>query len=196
MARIQSGAVEQEALRMIAILMASSTRTAPKAHGIDDLQTLVLDGEDMEMVAAAMEEQGKKHSGPLPAAFLRDASNIRKSGYLVLIGCKGRPKGFPATIDRPLDCGACGYKSCEQLDKARLRRGTDFGGPVCAIQSIDLGIAVGSAAKMAMELNADNRIMYTIGATAMSLKLMDSDIILGIPISISGKSPFFDRKKS
>jgi uncharacterized ferredoxin-like protein len=194
MARIQSGVLEQEALRMIATLMASSVRTAPKAHGIDDLQTLVLDGEDLETLAAAMEEQGKEHSGPLPAAFLRDANNVRKSGCLVLIGCKGMPKGFPVTSDRPLDCGACGYKSCEQLDKARLRRGTDFAGPVCAIQSIDLGIAIGSAVKMATELNADNRIMYTIGATAMRLKLMDSDIILGIPISLSGKSPFFDRK--
>ena len=196
MARIQSGVVEQEALRMIATLMASSARTAPKARGIDDVQTLVLDGEDLEMVAAAMEEQAKAHSGPVPAIFIRDADNVRKSGCLVLIGCKGMPKRFPDTSDKPLNCGACGFKSCEQLDKARLKQGTDFGGPVCAIQSIDLGIAVCSAAKMAMELNADNRIMYTIGATAMSLKLMDSDIILGIPISISGKSPFFDRKKS
>ena len=194
MARIQSGVVEQEALRMIATLMASSARTAPKARGIDDVQTLVLDGEDLETIAVAMEEQGKEHPGPLPASFIRDASNVRKAGCVVLIGCKGMPKGFPVTSDKPLDCGACGYKSCEQLDKARLRRGTDFGGPVCAIQSIDLGIAVGSAAKMAMEMNADNRIMYTIGAAAMRLKLMDSDIIMGIPISISGKSPFFDRK--
>ncbi len=194
MARIQSGVVEQEALRMIATLMASSARTAPKARGIDDVQTLVLDGEDLETIAVAMEEQGKEHSGPLPASFIRDASNVRKAGCVVLIGCKGMPKGFPVTSDKPLDCGACGYQSCEQLDKARLRRGTDFGGPICSIQSIDLGIAVGSAAKMAMELNADNRIMYTVGAAAMRLKLMDSDIIMGIPISISGKSPFFDRK--
>jgi uncharacterized ferredoxin-like protein len=194
MARTQAGVVEKEALRMIATLMASSARTAPKARGVDDVQTMVLDGEDLETLAVAMEEQGKEHSEPLPASFTRDANNVRKSGCVVLIGCKGIPKGFPGASDKALNCGACGYKSCEQLDKARLRQGTDFGGPICAIQSIDLGIAVGSAAKMAMELNADNRIMYTIGAAAMRLKLMNSDIIMGIPISISGKSPFFDRK--
>ena len=194
MARIQSGVVEQEAFRIIATLMASSARTAPKARGYDDVQTLVLDGEDLETLAVAMEEQGKEHSDSLLSIFVRDANNVRKSGCVVLIGCKGMPKGFPGPSDKALNCGACGYKSCEQLDKARLRRGTDFGGPICAIQSIDLGIAVGSAAKMAMELNADNRIMYTIGTAAMRLKLMESDIIMGIPLSISGKSPFFDRK--
>ena len=82
MARIQSGVIENEALRMIATLMASSARTAPKARGIDDVQTLVLDGEDLEMVAAAMEEQAKAHSGPVPAIFIRDC--VDRDHYLAI----------------------------------------------------------------------------------------------------------------
>jgi uncharacterized ferredoxin-like protein len=58
---------------------------------------------------------------------------------------------------------------------------------------MDLGIALGSAAKTAGILNIDNRIMYTIGAAARKLKLLDSDIIIGFPLSVSGKSPYFDR---
>ncbi len=109
MAKIQSGVIEQEALRMISTLMASSARTAPKARGCDDVQTLVLDGEDLETLAVAMEKQGKQHSEPLLNVFVRDANNVRKSGCVVLIGCKGMPKGFPCRSDKALNCGACGF---------------------------------------------------------------------------------------
>ncbi|MFC1957077.1 DUF2148 domain-containing protein, partial [Chloroflexota bacterium] len=57
-----------------------------------------------------------------------------------------------------------------------------------------LGIALGSAVKLASELNVDNRMMYTIGATAKKLGLLDSDIIIGIPLSATGKSVYFDRR--
>ncbi|MCW4041076.1 MAG: DUF2148 domain-containing protein [Candidatus Bathyarchaeota archaeon] len=60
---------------------------------------------------------------------------------------------------------------------------------------VDLGIAVGSAAKVASDLNVDNRIMYSIGVAAKKLKLLDADEIQGIPLSVSGKNIFFDRKR-
>ena len=60
-------------------------------------------------------------------------------------------------------------------------------------QAIDLGIALASAVKMASELNIDNRMMYSIGVAAKAMKLLDSDIIVGIPLAVMGKSPFFDR---
>jgi hypothetical protein len=50
-----------------------------------------------------------------------------------------------------------------------------------------------SAVKLASELNIDNRIMYTIGAAAKKIGLMDSDVIFSIPLSTTGKSPYFDR---
>jgi uncharacterized ferredoxin-like protein len=73
------------------------------------------------------------------------------------------------------------------------REGEDFTGPVCIFQAIDLGIALGSAVKLAGELNIDNRIMYTVGAAAKKLNLLDSDLIIGIPLSVTGKNPYFDR---
>ena len=60
---------------------------------------------------------------------------------------------------------------------------------------VDLGIAVGSAAKVASDLNVDNRIMYSIGVAAKKLGLLDADEIQGIPLSVSGKNIFFDRKR-
>ena len=61
------------------------------------------------------------------------------------------------------------------------------------LKLVDLGIAVSSAAKIAADLNADNRIMRSIGDVADSLRLLEADYSLGIPISISGKSIYFDR---
>ena len=60
-------------------------------------------------------------------------------------------------------------------------------------QLLDLGIALGSAVKQASKLNIDNRMMYTIGVAAKKTGLLDSDVIIGIPLSVTGKSPYFDR---
>ena len=60
---------------------------------------------------------------------------------------------------------------------------------------VDLGIAVGSAAKVASDLNVDNRIMYSIGVAAKQMGLLDAEEIQGIPLSVTGKNIFFDRKR-
>jgi len=77
--------------------------------------------------------------------------------------------------------------------------GVDFGSPIdewkhFKAKLIDLGIALGSAVKVAGELNVDNRIMYSIGLAASKTQLLQADEIQGIPLSIKGKNIFFDRK--
>ena len=187
MAKISAKDAQQQAVRAAASLMAAAARTAPKTRGLDSTETLILDGEDLEILAKAMEakvtEQGK---GP---SFIRDAKNVRAASAVLLIGVTGEPKNPKV----PLDCGACGYPGCAEFIEAAKSEGEDFRGPLCIYQVMDLGIALGSAAKTAGILNIDNRIMYTIGAAARKLKLLDSDIIIGFPLSVSGKSPYFDR---
>ena len=63
------------------------------------------------------------------------------------------------------------------------------------VKLIDLGIAIGSAVKMASDLNVDNRVMWSAGVAALELNLLDADEIQGIPISIKGKNIFFDRPR-
>ena len=188
MAIIKSEKLEKVALETGASMMALSARTAPKTRGIDSVKTMVLTQEDLEQLAIAMEKKAKDKSIELPT-FKRDADNVRNSAAVLLIGVSRDPK----RIELPLNCGACGYKNCKALLAAGKREGEDFTGPVCIFQAIDLGIALGSAVKMAGELNIDNRMMYTIGAAAKKLNLLDSDIIIGIPLSATGKNPFFDR---
>jgi uncharacterized ferredoxin-like protein len=77
--------------------------------------------------------------------------------------------------------------------------GVEFGNPTedwinFKAKLIDLGIALGSAVKVASELNVDNRIMHSAGDAAMKMGLLRADEIQGIPLSIKGKNIFFDRK--
>ena len=187
MGKFESKETEREAIRMVATMMAASARTAPKTRGVDKLKTLVIDGSDVKMLADAMEARAKEQPSHLTPFFIRDAGNVRDSSAVLLIGVTGEPK---KTL---LDCGSCGYDGCKKLIKAGRHPGKDFNGPICIFEAIDLGIALGSAVKQASEFNIDNRMMYTIGAVAQKLGLLDAVIIIGVPLSATGKSIYFDR---
>jgi uncharacterized ferredoxin-like protein len=188
MAVMHSKEMENEGIRTAAAMMALAMRTAPKTRGIDAIKTAVVLGSDLEILATAMEKKTDKKSTTL-AFFKRDANNVRNAAVVLLVGVQRVPK----RIELPLNCGACGYQSCAALVASGGREGEDFTGPTCVFQAVDLGIALGSAVKLAAELSIDNRIMYSVGAAAKDLHLLDSDIIIGIPLSATGKNPFFDR---
>jgi uncharacterized ferredoxin-like protein len=191
MTRISSPEAETEGIKSVAFMMAAAARTAPKARGVDAIKTMVVDGEELEAIARATDEAAHGKPDIVEAAMHRDANNLRKSTCAVLIGVGGAPK----KPEKPLDCGACGFKTCEGLLNARARKSgeSDFSGPVCAFASMDLGVALGSAAKVAADHGIDNRIMFTIGVGATKLGWLDADIVLGIPLSTTGKSIYFDR---
>jgi uncharacterized ferredoxin-like protein len=177
---------EQEAVLQAAKLMLVAARTAPKTSGIDDVMTLIVYGEDKDAIAHKMDEIGEKRK---IEGFKRDAKNVRGSEAVILIGVKGKKSiGF--------NCGACGYKSCEEFEETAKKLGEDFSGPTCLFKALDLGIALGSAAKTASLLNIDNRIMYRIGTAALKLRLLaKATVVMGIPVSAKGKSIYFDRAK-
>jgi len=189
MTRIPSEESERNALLRVAEMAAATARTSPKARGVDSIKTLILDGEDKEELAVAMERKAEHKYEQASANFKRDANNLRAAGCVLLIGVTGSPK----KIEQPLDCGACGYESCAQFLKVK-KRTVDYTGPNCIFQAMDLGIALCSAARLASDFGIDNRMMYTIGTAAKQLGLLNSDVIIGIPLSVSGKNPFFDRK--
>jgi uncharacterized ferredoxin-like protein len=171
-----------EAIEIAARLMELSAVTAPKSKGTNFVQTRVLTGEVIIQLAEAMvrfgERAGKKD-------FDRDSKGVAQAGAVVLIGLKNaRAVG--------LDCGACGFPDCKTLEQ-QTKQEKEFSGPACAFRLLDMGIALGSAAKIASLLNVDNRIMYRIGAVARDMKLVDWDFVMGIPLSATGKNIFFDR---
>jgi uncharacterized ferredoxin-like protein len=69
-----------------------------------------------------------------------------------------------------------------------------YTGPHCIMRMMDIGVALSSAAKTASILNIDNRVQQRVGAAARALGYIKSEVVMGIPVSITGKSIYFDRK--
>lgn len=183
---IESEYGEKDAILEVAKLMLIAARTAPKSAGVDDVLTVIVHGKEKDAIARKMEEiaEERKIEG-----FTRDAKNVRDSEAVVLFGVRGN-RSFG------LNCGACGYKNCKEFEEAGKTFGEDFLGPTCLFKALDLGIALGSAAKTASMLNVDNRIMYRVGTAASKLSLLpEATVIMGIPVSAKGKNIYFDRSK-
>jgi uncharacterized ferredoxin-like protein len=178
--------IEKKAVETVAGLMALSARTAPKGKGQDALVARVLVGNEVKELARGMDALGTDKGIRF---FIRDAGNVKESDACLLLGMQREPTA-------ELDCGGCGFPTCAEMlmeDPAKNR--TLFSGPNCVIRLADLGIAVGSAVKTASLHNVDNRVMYSAGATALALGLLEGcTVAYGIPLKASGKSVFFDRK--
>ena len=156
--------------------MMVAARTAPKGKGIDIIEMAVVSGdEDIKRLSEEMlkisEEKGLKF-------FLRDADNILQADAIMIIGTRQKAHG--------LNCAHCGYDTCE-------------GKPAeipCALNMVDLGIAIGSACATASDLRVDTRVMFSAGLAAQRLKMLGDDCerVMAIPVSATSKNPFFDRK--
>ena len=170
--------MEQHAVLDTAARMCAAARTAPKTRGMDGLVSCVLTGEDKDQLAAQM----RRLAGELDYAFFaRDADNVDTADAGVLLGMQEVRRG----LDK--GCQYCHFADCGDCAK---------NDGLCAWDAVDIGIAVGSAAASAADARVDSRIMFSVGRTAKEMGLLGEKtaLVLGIPISVSGKSPFFDRK--
>ena len=170
--------MEARAVDQVVELMALAARTAPKAKGVDNLVIVAARATAKDQLTSEMRRIVQEDGG-LPN-FERDAGNVDKAAVVLLLGQRVKPLG-------PKPCGFCGFKDCEDNLK---------NSGLCAISIGDLGIALGSAVSVAAAPHVDNRIMFTLGRAAINLNLFDDKevrVAYGIPISVSGKNPFFDR---
>lgn len=154
--------------------MMTAARAAPKGKGIDIIEmAMVTDGEihllsDKLIDMAA--ETGLKF-------FLRDADNLLQAEAVLIIGTDQQVQG--------LNCAHCGFDTCVEKPAA----------VPCTINSVDLGIAIGSACATAADLRLDTRVMFSAGLAAQRLGwLGNCKSVMAIPVSASSKNPFFDRK--
>jgi uncharacterized ferredoxin-like protein len=176
--RIEWNDYDKERLIEAAKDMAVAARTAPKGRGRDQLHILILTGEDKDAVAGRMKDIGESED---IAFFRRDSESLRNAPVLLLLGTETSPLEVS-------HCGYCGFADC--------RENREQGTVPCAFSSGDLGIAVGSAVAFAARRHIDNRIMFSAGKAAIELGLFPSRVKIahGVPLSATGKNPFFDRK--
>lgn len=172
----------KKTLENVAEMMALAARTAPKAAGADFIEIKVLTGPDIELLGNEMIKYGKEQG---KYNYDRDGDNVRRSGAVLLLALSDSEPIFQ-------DCGACGFATCNEM-KEHFNEGDEFAGPLCAWRIIDLGIALGSAVKTASLFNVDNRIMYRLGVVARKLGLIKGEHVIGVPLSATGKSIYYDR---
>ena len=163
-----------EQVMHIARQMMTSARTAPKGKGVDVIEIALITDDDIRRLSEEMiaihEENGFKF-------FLRDADNILNAECILLIGTREHAHG--------LNCGHCGFSNCAERPS----------GVPCAIVSVDVGIAIGSACATAADHRVDTRVMFSAGLAAQRLDFLKGcRQVFAIPLSASSKNPFFDRK--
>lgn len=164
---------QEQVLRMAQQIM-TAARTAPKGKGMDVIEIATITGEDIEKLSRHMrilaEENGLKF-------FLRDADNLHEADAVIVIGTRNQTHG--------MNCAHCGYPTCA---------GKPASVP-CAINVVDVGIAVGSACATAADLRADTRVMFSAGLAAQRLGIPENcSCVMALPVSATSKNPFFDRK--
>lgn len=167
--------MRESALKDVAEFMCVAARTAPKTRGQDNLVIVLLDEPEKNKVMSKMEEISARDNRP---SFQRDSFSLKDIEHIVVIASQKKTLG--------LNCGFCAYPTCAELEKMK---------GVCAYNSMDLGIALGSACAIAADFRADNRLMFSIGKAVIELGLLPGAVMaIGIPLAATGKSPFFDRK--
>lgn len=163
-------------LLTVANAMMTAARTAPKGKGVDIIEVAVATDQTIVLLAKAMQEYSGKSGLKF---FLRDAENILQAEAIVLIGT--------THSNQNLNCAYCGFETCA--------RKNDFPDVPCALNTVDVGIAIGSACAVAADHRVDSRVMFSVGRAAIELNLMPGcTSVYGIPISSTSKNPFFDRQ--
>ena len=187
-----------EALRHVAQLCAVAAMTAPKSGGQLFLKgakpfietVMVEDRDTLKRMADWLRARGNQLRDPI---WFRDADTAEKLDLVLFIGLA---KWYPPLYD----CGACGYATCAEFLQAAPRHrfensdGWEFPGPICQLRCIDLGIAVGSAAKVASLNNVDARCQTRIAAAARHVGVIEADLAVALSMSVSHKNIFFDKK--
>lgn len=172
----KSQPAEERAVFAAADIMMAAARTAPKGCGLDNLETMLVSGEDKNKLSEAMRGIAKETGADF---FERDAGNVDACPVVILLGAVNSPVGLT-------DCGFCGFSACDETIKV---------GANCAFNITDLGIAAGSAVAVGADHRIDTRIMFSAGKAAIRLNLFENDVRVayGIPLSVTSKSIFFDR---
>jgi len=187
-----------ETVVTVAKLMAAAAITAPKSGGQlflagkrNFMETVIVHDPDLRaQLGGWLRARGGERQ---EAIWFRDAEVAETVDAILFVGLL--PGWYPPNYD----CGACGYATCVEFlhatktlraDSANL----EFAGPVCNLRDIDLGIAVGSAAKTASLHSIDCRCQTRVATAARKLSLIQAEHAVALSLSMTHKAIGFDRR--
>src|SRR5690349_12132282 len=188
--------IRADTVRQVAKLMAAAAITAPKSGGQlfiagkhNFVETVIVDDTDTKKTLAEwIRARGKERR---EAIWFRDADVAEAVDAILFVGLSD---WYPPNYD----CGACGYATCAEFlhETAPLRADSaelEFVGPTCNLRDIDLGIAVGSAAKTAAIHSIDCRCQTRIATAARKTGLIQAHHAVALSLSMTHKAIGFDR---
>ncbi|MHB8671204.1 MAG: DUF2148 domain-containing protein [Acidimicrobiales bacterium] len=187
-----------ETVVQVAKLMAAAAITAPKSGGQlflagkpNFMETVIVaDAGTRGRLAGWMRARGKERREQI---WFRDAEVAEAVDAILFVGLL--PEWYPPNYD----CGACGYATCAEFlhQTKRLRdesAALEFAGPVCNLRDVDLGIAVGSAAKTAAIHSIDCRCQTRAAVAARKLGVIRAGHAVALSLSMTHKAVGFDRR--
>lgn len=187
--------IRHDTVLQVAKLMAASAITAPKSGGQlmtrgspNFIETVIVDDkETLGKLAGWIRARGRERK---EAIWFRDAQVAEKVDCILFVGLKD---WYPPVYD----CGACGYATCAEFMAATsgLRKSSanlEFMGPQCNLRDVDLGIAVGSAAKTASLNSIDCRTQTRVAVAARKLGIIKADLAVALSLSMTQKNVGFD----
>jgi uncharacterized ferredoxin-like protein len=125
---------------------------------------------------------------PLAARDGRHLVQLMKEPCALLV------MGDKRRSDFNYNCGACGFRTCKELNATEKMESLTANGPSCLFKNINLGIAANAAASAAHRIGLHCRVFSTLAFSALALEIItDVDVCISVSVSAAGKNPYFDR---
>jgi uncharacterized ferredoxin-like protein len=188
MAKKEMSELIQNGLDRAVELMAVAAHNSFRFGGRNTIKLISVGTEEMTEIAEFCYSMADM--SPLAARdgrFLMEL--VKEPCALFVIGDKRKS-------DFNYNCGACGYRSCAELNRAEEVESLTARGPSCQFKNLNLNIAADAAAAMAWRLGLHCRVFSTIGMAAFALNVIeDVDMSVSVSVSVANNDPYFDRHR-
>jgi uncharacterized ferredoxin-like protein len=178
----------QQGLDRALELMAVAAHNSFRFGSHNDLKIISVGHDEMDEIAEfALSLGDMSPLGARDGRFLKEL--MKEPCGLLILGDK-RKSQFN------YNCGACGYKTCAELNATEVTESLTARGPSCQFRNINLNIATNAAAMAAWRLGLYCRVFSTLafGALAMSI-IEEVDLVASVSVSCAKQDPYFDRHK-
>jgi uncharacterized ferredoxin-like protein len=169
-------------------LMAVAAHNSFRFGTRNTMKMIAVGNEELEQIAEFCFSLGDM--SPLAARDGRFVMELIKEPTTLLL--------FGDTRKSPynFNCGACGYKTCAEMNKAEEVESLTANGPSCQFKNINLNMAANAAASLAWRLGLHCRVFSTLGFAARALEIIEGvDLAVSVSVSVAKVDPYFNRHK-
>ncbi len=166
----------KEGMDVIAELIAIAAKSSPSSLNESFTDISILDEAEKEMLVEEMYQMADEKEDE---TYTEVSEDIEQSEKVILIGLDDHHS-------IGLDCKACGYESCEILERSDQKKDI-FEGPNCLFKVMDIGTSLGYALQSANRNNVYASISIKGGLAAKNLGLSTSRLCVAIQINTKSK---------